>query len=617
MTGASEPSGENGPGRAETAAEGFKGRGALLIALIVLFCLAAYANSLGGPFMLDDGVAVTLNRPLMEMEPNLPSFFRAVFGGVLAGRPFSAFTYAVNRLLWGGDVRAYHAFNLLVHLLAAWGVFSFVALTLRRLGRPDGEAGRWAFAIALLWALNPVQVQSVSYVAQRMSALSGLFLFWSLYFHGKSREEGVARGRRRRLSLSLLLFFFALASKETALSLAVLLPWWERCTAPGPAEADWRSVARRAAPYWLLAAAALAFFLTRIARFEPQVLDPFGFSASGAFSGWGWERKLVLGRALTLYASLVLFPAPSRLCFDHPLRFEGAAGVAASLLSLLFWGLFLAWVLKISRRRPLIALPAGWFLLGLLPESLGLNLTPFQEHRLYLPSLGAAGLIVLGLGRLPDGRFLPGRRLLCAVVALALIFTFLVHERNKVWGSVSAMGRDRMAKAPGRTAPLLQTAAGLVKEGRAGEAEDLLNRALKLNPRCMTCLLQRAVFLHGRGRYAEASADLEAYVSLMPEDVRAWTYLGVTKFSERKHGEALECFRKAADLGRDDARPPLRLGEALLRLGRPEEAEAALREALRRERKGPYAEAARKMLEDIAARRPSPEASLPQKGGSQ
>ena len=100
-----------------------------------------------------------------------------------APRPVVQFTLALNHSL-GGGVWGYHAFNLAIHLLAALTLFGIVrrTLTLPALAPRFARASTaLAFCIALLWALHPLQTESVTYVIQRMESLMGLFYLLTLY----------------------------------------------------------------------------------------------------------------------------------------------------------------------------------------------------------------------------------------------------------------------------------------------------------------------------------------------------------------------------------------------------------------------------------------------------
>jgi hypothetical protein len=175
--------------------------GGVVIALAVL---AAYGNSLHGPFVFDDLTSIPEN-PTIRHLADLGQVLSppSVAGTSVAGRPLVNFTLAMN-YAWGGlDVVGYHAFNIVIHLLSGLTLFGIGRRTLMRfparafspasVPRGSGAVGTnpdqkadlipllLAFAVALLWSLHPLQTESVTFVVQRTESLMGLFYLLTLY----------------------------------------------------------------------------------------------------------------------------------------------------------------------------------------------------------------------------------------------------------------------------------------------------------------------------------------------------------------------------------------------------------------------------------------------------
>jgi len=146
----------------------------------VLAGLWAYSNTFSAPFFFDDVPAIVDNPSIRHLgaigEVLSPS---GSDGSGVAGRPLVNLSLALN-YAWGGlDVRWYHAFNLIVHLLAGLTLFGIVRRTLDRRGNIQSVALAWV--IAVIWTVHPLLTESVTCVIQRTESLMGLFYLLTLY----------------------------------------------------------------------------------------------------------------------------------------------------------------------------------------------------------------------------------------------------------------------------------------------------------------------------------------------------------------------------------------------------------------------------------------------------
>ena len=158
------------------------------LALLLLVAVAAYHNSFTGPFIFDDAIWINENSNIRHLWP-IGAVLFPPDATVVGGRPVVSLTLALNYALGGLNVWGYHAFNLVIHILAAWTLFGVLrrTLILPRLRERFGSAATpLALAAAILWMIHPLQTESVTYVIQRTEALMGLFYLLVLY--------GVIRG---------------------------------------------------------------------------------------------------------------------------------------------------------------------------------------------------------------------------------------------------------------------------------------------------------------------------------------------------------------------------------------------------------------------------------------
>ncbi|MHC4609143.1 MAG: hypothetical protein ACYS7M_02205, partial [Planctomycetota bacterium] len=158
-------------------------RAVWLLPVVLLGAALAYSPGLSAPFIYDDLSAIRENPHIRHLWP-LREAMSAPEQTPLAGRPVVSLSLAVNYAIGGIDVRGYHAFNLAVHLISAVLLFAIARRTLHSHllhERYTASAGWIALAVAAIWALHPLQTESVIYVVQRTELLMGLFYVLTLY----------------------------------------------------------------------------------------------------------------------------------------------------------------------------------------------------------------------------------------------------------------------------------------------------------------------------------------------------------------------------------------------------------------------------------------------------
>jgi len=202
-------------------------RGTALGALaIIAVTWVAYAHSFGGVLVFDDEPAIAANPHIRHLWP-LTDSLSAPPDTTVSGRPLVSLSLAVNYALAPADARevfaapadapasvssalsrnlyGYHLLNLSVHVIAALLLFGVVRRTLgteRMRGKFGAAATPLALAIALLWAVHPLQTAAVTYVVQRAESLMGLFYLLTLYcaIRAAPVDDRRAANERRRPS---------------------------------------------------------------------------------------------------------------------------------------------------------------------------------------------------------------------------------------------------------------------------------------------------------------------------------------------------------------------------------------------------------------------------------
>lgn len=418
----------------------------LCVALSALIILV-YWSGLSGGFLFDDYPNIVGNWRVHAQSLNwdtIATAARAYEAGSY-GRPLATISFALDYLVSGKDARAFKATSLGVHVVNALLMFWLLR---RLLAMPrDGEPQVWpataAFAIALLWAIHPLQVSTVLYVVQRMETLSLTFVLLALiaYVRGRTAQRDGQRGWPW-LATSALLAGIGMASKETA----ILFPVYALCLELSVLRFEAKSEQTRRflkVAYGAGVLVATVFFLGWVL---PKYLGP-GNMHGRDFTLVG--RLLTQFRILPTYLGQMLLPLPNSLLFyyDNYRPSTGLLSPATTLAGgLLLLGLLVAaW--KARRRAPLVTLGILWFFAGHLLTSSVFNLELMFEHRNYFALLGVLLALADLVRRIPmrDG---PGLKYV-AVGAVLVAFGALATVRSATWGEPFLLASDMAARNPG------------------------------------------------------------------------------------------------------------------------------------------------------------------------
>lgn len=557
------------PGRTNAAA---------ILAAVAL----AYANALNTPFVFDDFAAIVENESIRAARSWTEVFSPPPNTGV-SGRPLVNATLAFNYALGGLDPRGYHLFNVVAHALAAltlWGI-------LRRTA-----AAAMALPVALLWAVHPLQTESVTCIVQRNEVVVGLLYLLTLYAFLRGVGIDVAVDVRRRtqaasasssppspgagttgrtlqqcwLVVAVIACAFGMLSKEVMATAPVLVLLCDRTLVAGSFAAAWRQ--RR----WFY----VGLFSTWL------ILAGLMLSAEsrGGTVGFGlgvsaWEYALTQCRAIVLYLKLALWPYPLVLDYGRDVvrNWTEVAPHAALLVGLL------AATLRGLGRRSAAGLLGAWFFLILSPSSSVVPLTTqtMAEHRMYLPL--AAVLVFLALA----ARRLGGRAATGVGWAAAIAGVALTLARNADYRSELAVWTDTVAKAPANPRAHNNLGLALLQAGRAVEAESHFEHAVRLDVRYSPALANLGDRLLARGNVATAVERYRSALRISPDYAQVHFNLANALAQLGDDAAALGHYEAAATLQPRDARKQHALGVALLKARRPGDAVEPLRTALRLE----------------------------------
>jgi protein O-mannosyl-transferase len=466
-------------------------------------------------------------------------------------------SYWVQQRLWGDSTSGYHLINLLLHI----GCVVLVLRILRFLKIPGAELA------AIIFALHPVNVETVAWIAERKNTLSGIFALAATLSYLKFDE-----GRSRRsYALAIGLFLFGLLSKTAIVTLPLawlVIFWWKR------GAISWRRDVVPVGPFVFLSVAAglvTRWFENTGIGYKAAILD---FSLL--------DRCLIAGRAFWFQLGKLLWP--SNLTFVYP-RWDINAGVWWQyLFPIAVLGLVgLLWSLRRWSRAPLAGVLI--YLVLLLPSLGFLNIYFFvysfvADHWQYLACLGiitpcASGIVLLA-ERLKGWQawLEPG-----ITLVLGGVLFVLTWQQSRMYADIETLYRTTIARNPACWMAQVNLGNILYKANRIPEAMELFKQASEIKPAVAHYSLGNA-FME-KGRTSEAIEEYRQALAIDPDEAETHNNLGNALLLRGRTPEAIHEYEQALRLNPAYAKAHNNLGNALVQTGRASEAIDHYKEALR------------------------------------
>lgn len=525
------------------------------------------------------------------------------------------------------DARVFHIGNVCLH---AANVLLVYALLVRLIGHRGG-----AFFGALLFALHPVQVESVAWVSETRGLLAGFFSLLSAWCYLQAVAEfkvaTPSHWRRRILWYAAAAIGFALAllSKPSAAALPIMLFLLHGLLidrSQQPSARRWLAAAMWLAP-WLLLAGAMT-----LVNKSQQSGDVIRFAPPPA------ARLLIAGDALTFYLTKLLIPWPLAAAYGHSARQVLADPL---LWPKAFAPLVLAVALVWLRPRPVWLAGAGIFLAALLPV---LGFVPFAyedistvaDRYLYLAMVGPALVVAyFAAASWPQRTFAIGASVAICYALLSVwqasywrdeetLFAQCVWASPRSYIAHNKLGLAEQARGDLRAALVhyeqareldpdyavtYSNLAGAYRaQRRFDEAITQYRKALELSPRSyITNFNLGNIYFKDLKRLDEARPYFAETTRLNPNYAPAQLSLAAILLLQGDLRGALPPIEAALRLSPEDPEVHFTLGHALWQLGRRQEALAQFADAVRRNPTEPrYLSVWQQYQREMAAESPRP-----------
>jgi Flp pilus assembly protein TadD len=447
------------------------------------------------------------------------------------------------------------------HLLANLGCHWTNALLLFLLLRRATGAGGRSVAVALLFALHPVNVETVAWASQLKSTLSTVFLLGTLLAYTAYARSGDGRA----YGLALLSAVFGLLAKPMLVSLPLLLLLWDfwplgrirGIAAPGEG-VSWRRLLEEKVPFVLLA---LAGVILTLLPWGPQgAVNPV---SSISAHGFPWERMLTAPINYLRY--LAMFFRPVDLAVYYPHLSAGGAGRVGGAILLLAVISLLAW--RNRRACPALFFGWGWFLVATLPVSGVLVIGPhdWADRYLYVPEMG---LLVAVVWLVDEFAGAPARRWPAVLLgATAALFAWLTFVQAGYWRDSLTLWRHAAAVTAPTALGHINLGNALLDAGRSTEAKAEFAAAIVLVDNDPRPYVNLAIIARQRGDPARAVDLLRHALVLAPKDARIYSNLGSLLDDLGEKAEAQTLLEKAVQLRPDLAEARVNLGVLLAQAG--------------------------------------------------
>jgi tetratricopeptide (TPR) repeat protein len=514
---------------------------ALALAAVTLI---VYANALSGPFVRDDVVAIVENTSIRSLA-DLTSVFTPERELPVAGRPLVNLSLALNYAAGGLSVRGYHAANVAIHVVCGLLLFGLVRRIVELIGvRGVPRRGAlpdptwFAFAVALLWLVHPLNTEAVDYITQRSELMMGACYLLTLYASVSAVDS---RQARVWMATAIGACAIGMACKESMVTAPVMAVLLDGLVIFG----SMREAVRRRWPLYVLLGSTW-FVLIALNWSGPRVHSA-GFSSGVA----PWTYLLNQAGMIVQYVKLAIWPAGLVGEYGWPrLLTLGAVWAQAAFVMIL-----LSATLVALARWPAMGFLGAWFFVTLAPTS---SIVPIAteagaERRMYLPLIACVALAVWGVWlvlRRVERRAVRVNIRRVAAVLLAIVavaYGWRTWSRNQDYRSAVALAQVAVDRYPNGVARL-QLGMALSADGRRAEGIEQMRLATSDNPRAHYAL---GVELFNDGRFDEAINELSAFVRdqpLLEEVVAARQALGRAFARQHRWAEAVEQYRLALGL---------------------------------------------------------------------
>lgn len=492
---------------------------------LIAACVAVFASVRHNDFVYYDDPKYVTENPIVMSGLTARGIAWALKTGTDANWfPLTWTSHMLDVQLYGTNAGGHHVTSLILHIASTLLLFGVLLWMTRALGRSAFVAG--------LFALHPLHVESVAWVAERKDVLSTFFWMLTLWAYvWYTRQPRVSR-----YALVLMLFAAGLMAKPMLVTLPfvlLLLDYW-------PLE-------RKAMSFAQLAKEKLPLFVVAIASsIVTFMVQRHGGAVRGLDS---FPLVSRIGNALVSYVDYIgkmLWPAQLAAFYPYPDELSGGK-VLGAVVILVAISVF---AIRNARKHPYLIVGWLWYL-GTLVPVIGLIQVGNQamaDRYTYVPLIGLFIIIAWGVHDLLERT--SARRFLLPIAGTAALAACAVIARTQVqyWKNSSALWMHALRVTDDNYVAHNNLGLALAGQGKIDEAVIQYNEALRIRPNYATARTNLGAALSKQGKTADAIANYNEVLRQKPDMAEAHTDLGAALANQGKLDEAIAEYREALRL---------------------------------------------------------------------
>ncbi|MDO8140138.1 MAG: tetratricopeptide repeat protein [Candidatus Brocadiales bacterium] len=569
---------------------------------LIILSFAAYLHTLSNKFVFDDVYIISENYFIRDWRNFWGLFTSKYFAasGELSYRPVTTLSYFMDFSLWHLNPMGYHLTNIILHTLNSALLFFLV----RHIARNTPVA----FLASLFFVCHPVLSEAVNAVSYREDLLAATFsiIAFILYVRLSARNKFTYGNFNFYLyPISLLSYLFALFSKEMAITLPLLLFFFDYLIG------NCRTFANRILRFYLgYILVTIFYLLVRFRWFHNPVESGVSYPQESL-----WHNFLTMPKALASYIRLLFFPV--NLNADYIVPVTSSPCDTSFILSLLLIISIAVIAYRLFFRSKLLFFSVLWFFVALLPV---LNIIPIAnitaERYLYIPMIGFCIMGSYFITHMSTMRLHPFR-ISVWVLTLSILFGFAWQTslRSGDWRDEFTLWSKTIAREPNSYKAHSSLGILLIRRGLEEEGISELKTSLSMNPsypdahnnmgtlyeqkgmyedaakeyRCALRINQNLSEAHYNlgnaylktGNYDKAVAEYKLYITSKGDHPIVFYNLGVAYMKQGMLDESIMAFQKSLKNNPMNADVHNNLGVVFTRKGQLNDAVREFREALK------------------------------------
>ncbi|MDP8216960.1 MAG: tetratricopeptide repeat protein [Candidatus Kaelpia imicola] len=500
------------------------------ILLITVLIAIIYSNSINVGFLWDDK-ALIKNNVYVKSPTKIAEVFKSDWGAGAGKRynfyrPLATLSYMLNYSLDRLNVRYYHIFNILLHILV--GISLYWLLRLLLLNR------LLSLLTTLLYISHPIHTDSVTYLSGRAGILVALFVVTGFMLYIKSTNKK----SKTLFSLSLISYILSLLSKESALIFVLIIFCYHYIF---NLKIDKLKIVS-------LTIVTFIYLFIRSSIIESSLI-------ANLISLNFIQRIPGFFVAIVDYLRILIIPYG--LHFDYG-KLTFSWGYYKTLLGLFIFIGSIYYALKTKNRDRVLSLSILWFSIALIPVSNIFYPLPFymSEHYLYIPSIGFFLIFIVLITKLIK-KLDKSKQLKISIylflVSLITTYSSLTYRQNNYWKNPITFYKHIIKYNPKSTNAYINLGCEYREMSDINNAYLCYKKALDLDKNNEETYNNLGFIYLTKGNIRSAIASFEKAIELNPQYGSAYTNLGNLYSSQKEIDKALPLYKKAIEINPNDA----------------------------------------------------------------